>query len=90
MIDDGYELLTGMGRDYDRDKFVSSSSCVYGDGSILIKRISRILSILFFFFFFFWTKKVRTLVRILLKIFGSLCNPMKKVEEKSPRASTSE
>lgn len=51
MIDDGYELLTGMGRDYDRDKFVSSSSCVYGDGSILIKRISRILSIFFFFFF---------------------------------------
>lgn len=31
MIDDGYELLTGMGRDYDRDKFVSSSSCVHGD-----------------------------------------------------------
>lgn len=86
MIDDGYELLTGMGRDYDRDKFVSSSSCVYGDGSILIKRISRILSI----FFSFFLDEKSTLVRILLKIFGSLCNPMKKVEEKSPRASTSE
>lgn len=86
MIDDGYELLTGMGRDYDRDKFVSSSSCVYGDGSILIKRISRILSI----FFSFFLDEKSTLVRILLKIFGSLCNPMKKVEEKSPRASTNE